>query len=181
MGASIFKQPNGLLGRYSYVSDGFTNINMSEEEYIISRFENSIQDSKDTLKKWIRPYEDIIKDAEEHIAVWDEYIKEAESEEERKKYIEDKQKMEEDLQEFKEAMNNPPSKEQDSYNEFFKEMLQMIDNLCIYYNTEDWKYIKKDYLPVEYPFTDLVEFTQKIKEINELYNKLKESHKKNES
>ena len=181
MGASIFKQPNGLLGRYSYVSDGFTNINMSEEEYIISRFENSIQDSKDTLKKWIRPYADIIKDAEEHIAVWDEYIKEAESEEERKKYIEDKQKMEEDLQEFKEAMNNPPSKEQDSYNEFFKEMLQMIDNLCIYYNTEDWKYIKKDYLPVEYPFTDLVEFTQKIKEINELYNKLKESHKKNES
>ena len=176
MGASIFKQPNGLLGRYSYVSDGFTNLNMSEEEYIISRFENSIQDSKDTLKKWIRPYKDIIKDAEDHIAVWDEYIKEAESEEERKKYIEEKKNMEEDLQKLKETMNNPPSEEQNSYNEFFKEMLQMIDNLCIYYNIEDWKYIKKDYLPVEYPFTDLVEFTKKIKEINELYNKLKESH-----
>lgn len=178
MGASIFKQPNGLLGRYSYVSDGFTNLNMSEEEYIISRFENSIQDSKDNLKRCIRLYKDIIKDAESHIALWDEYIKEAESEEERKNYIDEKKNMEEELQKYKETMNNPSSKEQNSYNEFFKEMLQMIDNLCIYYNTEDWNYIKKDYLPIEYPFTDLVEFTRKIKEINELYNKLKESHKK---
>ena len=65
-------------------------------------------------------------------------------------------------------------KEQENYNSFYKELLTLIENLCVNYNIEGWNYIKKDYLPIEYPTTDLIEFTKKIKEINSLYNTLKE-------
>jgi len=34
MGAFIFKQPNGLYGRYSSVVDEITDYNMTEEEVI---------------------------------------------------------------------------------------------------------------------------------------------------
>ena len=174
MGASIFKQPNGLYGRYSYVSDGFTDINMTEEEYIISRLENSINDSKDTLKKHLAKYKEIISDAEEHVNVWEEYISDAEDEKEKNELIKEKKEMEEELEFYKNAMNNPPDKEQENYNSFYKEILTLIENLCVNYNIEGWNYIKKDYLPIEYPITDLIEFTNKIKEINSLYNELKE-------
>lgn len=174
MGASIFKQPNGLYGRYSYVSDDFTNINMTEEEYIISRLENSINDSKDTLKKYLAKYEEIISDAEEHVNAWEEYISDAEDEKEKNELIKEKKEMEEELEAYKNAMNNPPDTVQENYNSFYKELLTLIENLCVNYNIEGWKYIKKDYLPIEYPTTDLIEFTNKIKEINSLYNELKE-------
>ena len=31
MGATVFKQPNGLYGRYSYVCDDFTDVNMTKD------------------------------------------------------------------------------------------------------------------------------------------------------
>ena len=34
MGAYIFRQPNGLLGRYSTVADGITHYDMTEEDYV---------------------------------------------------------------------------------------------------------------------------------------------------
>lgn len=175
MGASIFKQPNGLYGRYSYVSDGFTDANMSKEEYIISRLEHAITDAKDTLKKHLGDYNEIISDAEEHVKVWDEYISEAEDEEEKKDLIKEKKEMEEELEFYKNTMNNPPDKEQKNYNSFYKELLILIENLCIDYNiVNGWDYVRKDYVPSDYPNEDLTEFTKKIKEINSLYNTLKE-------
>ena len=36
MGAVVFKQPNGLYGRYSYTSDSFESYNMTEEEVLKS-------------------------------------------------------------------------------------------------------------------------------------------------
>ena len=63
MGAVIFKQPNGLYGRYSYVSDGFTAINMTKEEYKILNIDNSLRDSDDTLKRYLGDYNKVIKDA----------------------------------------------------------------------------------------------------------------------
>lgn len=173
MGATVFKQPNGLYGRYSYVSDGFTNVNMSEEEYIISRLENAITDAKDTLKKHLGKYDEVISDAEEHIQVFNEYISDAEDKEEKEELIQEKKELENQLKEYKSEMENPPSEIQDNYNSFFKEILQLIENLCVDYIIDGWHYIRKDYVPTEYPTTDLIEFTNKIKEINSLYKKLK--------
>ena len=175
MGATVFKQPNGLYGRYSYVSDGFTNVNMSKEEYIISKLEHAITEAKDSiLNKNLGNYKRIIADAEKHVKDWDEYISEAEDEEEKNDLIKEKKEMEEEFNSFKEAMNNPPDEDQEKYNSFYKELLTLIENLCIDYNIEDWNYIRKDYVPSDYPNEDLVKFTKKIKEINSLYNELKE-------
>lgn len=75
MGACIFKQPNGLYGRYSATIDTITHINMTEEDYInvcLGRKNNKAyreygrsdewirKDALDTLENHLYDYEDAI-------------------------------------------------------------------------------------------------------------------------
>ena len=81
MGNAVFKQPNGLYGRYSYVSDNFTNYNMTKEEYIVScAVANAI-----SREEWdfnhnqnFTDYKQVKKDALDYVKCFDEWIKDAE-------------------------------------------------------------------------------------------------------
>ena len=57
MGAFIAKQPNGLYCRFSTVVDCPTDWNMTEEDYIEMCAEQAREDAKNTLKKYLRPFE----------------------------------------------------------------------------------------------------------------------------
>lgn len=63
MGAFLAKQPNGLYCRFSEVVDTVTDINMTEEDYIemcVDRaIERAREDAKDTLKNWVRPFDEV--------------------------------------------------------------------------------------------------------------------------
>ena len=60
MGSYIAKQPNGLYCRYSTVVDGFTNKDMTEEDYINMCVEKAIIDAKKRLENELVEYEDLI-------------------------------------------------------------------------------------------------------------------------
>jgi hypothetical protein len=66
MGAMICKQPNGKYARYSSVVDDFTDINMTEDDYIqlcIERAtENAIFEAKQTLQHHIHKIEEAVED-----------------------------------------------------------------------------------------------------------------------
>lgn len=63
MGAFIAKQPNGLYCRFSEVVDNVTHYNMTEEDYIEmcveKAKEKAYNEAVDTLKHWVRPFEDV--------------------------------------------------------------------------------------------------------------------------
>jgi hypothetical protein len=65
MGAMICKQPNGKYARYSSVVDDFTDINMTEDDYIqlcIKRaIENAIFEAKEILQHPTYTLEEVIK------------------------------------------------------------------------------------------------------------------------
>jgi predicted component of type VI protein secretion system len=64
MGATICKQPNGKYARYSSVVDDFTDINMTEDDYIqlcVKRAtENAIAEAKEILQHRIYKIEEVI-------------------------------------------------------------------------------------------------------------------------
>lgn len=59
MGAFIARQPNGLLCRFSTVTDTITHYNMTEEEYIEMCAEKAREEAKDTIENYTRPFEEI--------------------------------------------------------------------------------------------------------------------------
>jgi hypothetical protein len=63
MGAFIVKQKNGLLARYSTISDEFTDINMTESEYLDISIRRAIEtakrDTQDILTHDLVKYDDL--------------------------------------------------------------------------------------------------------------------------
>ena len=70
-------------------------------------------------------------------------------------------------------MNEDPSQQDKDYHKYCHELYNMIDNFCIYYDLNDYKYNKKPYFLLNYP-EDIKLFTEKIKELNAFFNKIKE-------
>ena len=56
MGAFIFKQPNGLYGRFSTVVDCITHYNMTEEEYLELKVEDAREEVRRIFKYYLKPY-----------------------------------------------------------------------------------------------------------------------------
>lgn len=56
MGAFIVRQPNGLLCRFSTITDCPTHYNLTEKEYIEIRKEMAEEDARDTIEHYIRPF-----------------------------------------------------------------------------------------------------------------------------
>ena len=122
MGATVFKQPNGLYGRYSYVCDDFTDVNMTKEEYIVTRLDHDLRDSEDTLNNHLGKYENVLKDAQAHVDLYNEYIKDTETNKEKKKLVSkklDKQALLDKMIEY--MTNTPPADTLAKYDEFYKE------------------------------------------------------------
>lgn len=57
MGAFIARQPNGLLCRFSTVVDTVTDYNMTEEEYIELRAEMAREEARETIERYLRPFD----------------------------------------------------------------------------------------------------------------------------
>lgn len=57
MGAFVVKQPNGLYCRFSTVVDCPTNWNMTEEEYVEMKAEQAREEARDTLKRYLKPFD----------------------------------------------------------------------------------------------------------------------------
>ena len=57
MGVFIFKQPNGLYGRFSTVVDCITHYNMTEDDYVKWRMECAKEEAINTLTNHAKPYE----------------------------------------------------------------------------------------------------------------------------
>lgn len=56
MGSFIVRQPNGLLCRFSTITDCPTHYNMTEEEYIEVCKKRAEEDARDVLEHYIRPF-----------------------------------------------------------------------------------------------------------------------------
>lgn len=173
MGASIFKQPNGLLGRYSYVCDDFTDYNMTEEEYIVNNIRKSVEDSRDTINRYQGDYEKIIADAKAYEDCFDEWIKEpGTTKKEKEKYLKDKEKRHQRTEAYIEVMNSDPSVDDKKWHTFCHELYNVLENFYIYYDTKDWKYEKKPYFVPEH-IDDIMLFTEKLKELNTFFEQIK--------
>lgn len=61
MGSFISRQPNGLLCRFSIVSDCPTHWNMTDEEYIEMRAERAREEARGVLKNHLKPF-DMVKE-----------------------------------------------------------------------------------------------------------------------
>ena len=57
MGSFIARQPNGLLCRFSTVVDTVTDYNMTEEEYIELRAEMAREEARETIERYLRPFD----------------------------------------------------------------------------------------------------------------------------
>lgn len=57
MGAFIARQPNGLLCRFSSVTDCITDYNMTDEEYIEMKANQAREEARDVIKNHLKPYE----------------------------------------------------------------------------------------------------------------------------
>lgn len=173
MGAVVFKQPNGLLGRYSHISDGITHFNMTPEEYIVSCIDRSMRESKEVLERYLGSYEDVISAIKKQIKSYDDLIKDAEDEEARMELVGDKAIEEESLATFKADAENEPDENTVFYHEFCKEMCDVLENLCVPYDyVGKWDIKEKDYQFTNNP-EHVKKLTEKLKEINKLYNELK--------
>ena len=53
----ISRQPNGLLCRFSTVTDTITDYNMTDEEYIEMCAQKAREEARETLKHSLRPFE----------------------------------------------------------------------------------------------------------------------------
>lgn len=170
MGNAVFKQPNGLYGRYSYVSDNFTNYNMTKEEYIVScAVANAI-----SREEWdfnhnqnFTDYKQVKKDALDYVKFFDEWIKDAEDDEEKNKLKEDKEKELTVRTELISIMEkNSPSSYEDEY---WKQLYELLNRLALFYDEEGYR---KDYIIVQHE-EDMRIITQRLKEINETFDAYK--------
>jgi hypothetical protein len=174
MGAAIFKQPNGLYGRYSYTSDDFTNYNMTKEEYIVSC---AVADKINT-EEWdfkhnqhFTDYERVKEDAIEYCDTFDEWIKDAS----KKEKEELRKEKEEELKNRNELISIMEKKcENISEHEYWKQVYELLQRLVMFYDN-DWN--RKDYIIVEHE-EDMKMITQKVKEINESFDAYKNLSKK---
>ena len=57
MGSFVARQPNGLLCRFSTVVDTVTDYNMTEEEYIELRAEMAREEARETIERYLRPFD----------------------------------------------------------------------------------------------------------------------------
>lgn len=57
MDSFIARQPNGLLCRFSTVVDTVTDYNMTEEEYIELRAEMAREEARETIERYLRPFD----------------------------------------------------------------------------------------------------------------------------
>lgn len=173
MGAVIFKQPNGLYGRYSYVSDGFTAINMTEEEYKVLNVDNSLRDSDYTLKRYLGDYNKVIKDARETLHSWLKNSKEDDfdSSEEYEEFIKERNEELTVLENTISKMEKPYSNNIEK--EYYKSLLELVENLTSYYD-KDWKL--KDYVVIHHP-EDMKIMTEKIKDLNKTFKNLSKNNK----
>lgn len=57
MGAFVARQPNGLYCRFSTVVDCPTDWNMTEEDYIELCAEKAREEARDTLSRYLKPFE----------------------------------------------------------------------------------------------------------------------------
>jgi len=181
MGAIVFKQPNGLYGRYSTTVDDFTSYNMTEEEYKIVNIEKSIRDSEDTLKNHTRTkYEEVLKERKDILKFrkelqYDKDLTEEEREEEKREY-------EESVKEFEKLRKDMESNDSidELSQEYFKTVYELVDNLCCFYD-KDWK--KKKYQILDNP-KDMKDLIPRLKLINEmfrLYENTKTGRKKKDT
>lgn len=176
MGAVIFKQPNGLHGRYSYTSDGFTNINMTKEEYIISKLEWLIKDCEYTFDKESNSYEYVKEDAIKYLDIFDEWIKETRSKKEKERLREEKEKEKSIRENLIKKMETEPVIDT-ILQEYYKEFSDLIKNLSFRY--KDYFYSKKKKYFIENHSEDVKEITKKLKEINKLYKSYGKKRKQN--
>lgn len=174
MGAAIFKQPNGLYGRYSYVSDGFTNYNMTKEEYIVScAVADKINSEEWDFKhnQHFTDYEQVKKDAIEYCEAFDEWMKDADKKEKEKL----KKEKEQELKERNEIISKMETEyENTSEYEYWKQLYGLLQRLAMFYDSE-WKL--KDYIIVEHE-DDMKMITQRLKDTNELFDAYKNVAKK---
>lgn len=171
MGATVFKQPNGLLGRYSYVSDSFTNYNMTDEEYKIDSIERHLHHLNFDMqsKRFLGDYKEVVKDAREHINGLKECLQEmkndGDDEEDIKSYEKDIKEQEKDVDDYIKLAESKDTIDE-NINKYYKEVYGLIERLCCSY-TDEW--IKKKYDIFEHE-DDLKMITQKVKELNELFD-----------
>ena len=57
MGAFIARQPNGLLCRFSTITDTVTHYNMTEGEYIEMCAEKARKEARDVLENHVCPFD----------------------------------------------------------------------------------------------------------------------------
>ena len=57
MGAFISRQPNGLYCRFSTIVDCPTDWNMTEEDYIELCKQKAEEEARNTLERYLRPFE----------------------------------------------------------------------------------------------------------------------------
>ena len=55
----VVRQPNGLLCRFSSVTDCPTHWNMTEGEYIAMCMEKARDEARDLIKNGLRPFEEV--------------------------------------------------------------------------------------------------------------------------
>lgn len=64
MGSFIARQPNGLLCRFSYVTDYITNYNMTEDEYIEMCAERARLEAKDIIQNYLHNFSEVVENLE---------------------------------------------------------------------------------------------------------------------
>ena len=172
MGACIFKQPNGLYGRYSFTCDNFTAMNMTKEEYQVLCLDNSLRDSEDTFKRHLQDYDYVIKEAKEHV----ESFKDTEGldEEDKEWYEEEYERRVSELQEDMKSMESPYQNK--IKKDYYKAVLGVVERLSSFY-TKDWE--KKDYIITSHPL-DMGIITAKLKEVINVFDDLAKEHGKKE-
>lgn len=57
MGSFICRQPNGLLCRFSTVTDTVTHYNMTDEEYIQMKMEEAKKEAQKVIDNYLKPFE----------------------------------------------------------------------------------------------------------------------------
>lgn len=147
MGAFIFKQPNGLYGRWSSVVDDFTAVNMTEAEYKISNIDRCIRDSEDTLKHRLYDFDKAVEETNDMLACYKSAIQYGETEMERteaeKHYKRMKESYENDLALMREKV---PSNDVET--KYYNTLCELIEHLCCAYD-KNWN--KKRYTILEHP------------------------------
>lgn len=150
MGAAVFKQPNGLYGRYSYVSDGYTHYNMTKEEWFIEAMVKKLRNEEYDFNHDLNftDYNEVKNDA---LGV--RHMK--------------KQNAEVIIKMEEEYVPNPKD-------EFYKQLCDLMENLANEYKEN---YEKKDYILLDHE-DDLKMITQRLKDTNELFDAYKNLSKK---